>query len=201
MDKKLSFEIKRKIFHFFSISYILIYYYVSKYFSHQLALLSLIFIFILLLFIELVKIKYQKKVPIFHPLYREKEKNNLSGSIYLILGVIIVFAIYDFEIAVTALLMMIFGDITASLFGIKFGKHWLRNISGKSWEGVIAQFIISFTIGFIFLRNIFVILTMAFVATLAGTVLTSSDDNLTVPVLAGFAGQLILIFLRTISIM
>ncbi len=196
MDKKFSFEIKRKIFHFFSISYIFIYYYISKYFSHRAALLCLVFILILLLFIEFVKIKYQKKVPLFHPLYREKEKNSLSGSIYLIIGVIIAFAIYDFEIAVVALLMMIFGDMAATLIGIRFGKHWLKYISGKSWEGIIAQFIVNMIVGFLFLKILIIVLAMAFVATLIGTILTSSDDNLAVPALAGFAGQATLIFLR-----
>lgn len=200
MDKKLSFEIKRKIFHLFSLFYIIIYYYVARYFSHRAGLLCLMFILILLLFIEYIKIKYRKKVPIFHPLYRENERNSLSGSIYLTVGVIIAFAVFDFEIAVTAILMMIFGDIAAALIGIRFGKSWIKNLPKASWEGVIAEFLVNIIVGFIFLHNIIIILAMALTATFIGTIMTSSDDNLTVPTLAGFAGQSTLIFLRIFNL-
>lgn len=196
----MSFEIRRKIVHSFSILYIFIYFYVNKYFSHKTALLSLTLILILLLFIEFIKIKYQKKVPFFHPLYRESEKNGLSGSIYLIIGTIIAFAAFDFEIAVTALLMLIFGDMASALIGISFGKHWLENIPQKSWEGIIAEFIVDIAVGLIFLKYLPVVLVMAFTATLIETVLTSSDDNMAVPALAGFAGQSTLLFLRILGI-
>ncbi len=196
MNKKFSFEVKRKVLHVFSLGYILIYFYVNKYFSHRTALLSLTFIFILFLFIEFVKIRYRKKIPIFHPFYRKKERNGLSGSIYLILATIIVFAVFDFEIAVTALLMIIFGDMAAALVGLGFGKHWIKNIPGASWEGVIAEFIVNIIVGFLFLEYFIIILIMASVATFIETVLTSSDDNLAVPLLAGFAGQSTLMFLR-----
>lgn len=196
MNGKLSFEIKRKIVHAFSIIYIVIYYYVSQYFSHRAALLCLIFIFILLLFMEFIKIRYQMRIPIFQPIYREKEKYKISGSIYLILGTIIAFAVFDFEIAVTALLMMIFGDIASTIIGISLGKHWIRNIPGVSWEGIIAEFIVDIAIGFIFLKNPIVILAMAFTATFIEAVLNYSNDNLAVPILSGFAGQSALIFLK-----
>jgi len=196
MDKKFAFEIKRKIFHAFSLFYILIYFFVNKYFSHKTALLSLTFCFILLLFIEFVKIKYRKKVPVFHPFYRKKEKNGLSGSIYLILAAIISFAVFDFEIAVVALLMIIFGDMAAALVGLGLGKHWMKNIPGVSWEGVTAEFIVNMIVGLLFLKYFIIVLIMALTATFIEAVLTSSDDNLAVPLLAGFAGQCTLMFLR-----
>ena len=200
MNKKLAFEIKRKILHAFSLLYILIYFFVNKYFSHRTALLSLTFIFILLLFIEFVKIKYKKQVPLFHPFYREKEKNGLSGSIYLIIATIIVFAVFEFNIAVTALLMIIFGDMTAALVGLGFGKHWIKNIPRASWEGVIAEFVVNIIVGLLFLEHFIVVLIMASTATFIETVLTSSDDNMAVPLLAGFAGQSTLMFLRIMGL-
>jgi len=196
MDERLSFEIKRKIIHSFSVVYILIYYYVAKYFSHKTALLCLLFIFILLLFIEFVKIRYRKKIPLFEPIYREKEKYRISGSVYLVLGVIITFSVFDFEIAVVSLLMMIFGDMAATLVGMSLGKHWTRNIPGVAWEGIIAEFIVDVLVGFLFLKNAIAILAMALTATFIEAVLNSTDDNLAVPALSGFAGQSVLIFLK-----
>lgn len=200
MDNNVKFEIKRKIFHFFSLIYILIYFYISKYFSPRAALLTLTFILILLFFIEFIKIKYDRSVPFFQFLYRKREKNNLSGSIFLLLGVIIAFAVFDFEIAVVAILMMIFGDMTAAIVGLTFGKHWLKNIPRASWEGIIAEFIVNLIVGIIFLPYFLVVLIMALTATFIETVLISSDDNLAVPVLAGFAGKASLVFFRIIGI-
>lgn len=200
MDGNIVFEIKRKIFHFFSLIYILIYFYITKYFSHRAALLTLTFILILLFFIEFIKIKYDRSVPLFQFLYRKRERNNLSGSIFLLLGVIIAFAVFDFEIAVVALLMMIFGDMAAALVGLGFGKHWIKNVPKASWEGVIAEFFVDMVIGLIFLKFFWVVLAMALTATFIETVLVSSDDNLAVPVLAGFAGKSTLILLRILGV-
>lgn len=196
MNKDLKFELRRKFFHFLSLIYILIYIYISQYFSHRTALLTLTFIFIILLFIEFIKIKYNRKVPLFQKLYRKGEKDHLSGSIYLILGAIIAFAVFDFEIAVTALLMVVFGDIASCLVGLSIGKHWMKNIPHTSWEGVFAEFVVNIIIGFLFLKIFIIVLIMALVATFVETVLSSSDDNLAVPLLSGFAGQATLIFLR-----
>ena len=118
----------------------------------------------------------------------------------MLLGVIIAFAVFDFEIAVVAILMMIFGDMTAAIVGLTFGKHWLKNIPKASWEGITAEFIVNLIIGIIFLPYFFVVLAMALTATFIETVLISSDDNLAVPVLAGFAGKASLVFFRIIGI-
>ncbi len=200
MDEKMKFEIRRKVFHFFSISFIFIYFYISRYFSHRAALLTLTLILIFLLFIEFVKIKYQAKVPLFHSLYRDIERNGFSGAIFLTIGAIISFAVFDFEIAVTALLMMIFGDMASSLVNLRFGKHRINNIQNASWEGVIAEFVVNMVVGIIFLDYFFIVFFMAFTATLVETILNSPDDNLTVPVLSGFVGQGMLILSRILGL-
>jgi len=200
MNGDIKFELRRKIFHFLSLIYILIYIYINQYFSHRAALLTLMFIFIILLFIEFIKIKYNRKVPLFQKLYRKRENDHLSGSTYLILGAIIAFAVFDFEIAVTALLMVVFGDITSCLIGLTLGKHWIKNLSHVSWEGVIAEFFVNMIIGLLFLKIFWIVLIMASVATFIETVLSSSDDNLAVPLLSGFAGQAALIFFRILGI-
>ncbi len=189
----LVFEIKRKLVHISSIFYIIIYCLIKEFFSQSAAILVLVFILICLSFLEFLKMKFNKKIPFFHHLYRENERNTISGSIYLILGVIIAFSAFEFNIAVTAILMMIFGDTASAIIG-KFGSHKIDHLR-CSWEGIVAELVVDLAVGFIFLNNIIVILFMAIIATIVETLLKPVDDNLAIPVVAGFAGQALMMIL------
>lgn len=145
---------------------------------------------------EYFRIIRKKKIPIFHIFFRNREKNKLAGYIYFIIGAIIVLAVFDFRIALVALLMTTFGDMAAALFGMHFGKHWLKKIPNTAWEGIIAEFVVNLIIGFILLNNFWVIISMALVATYVETVFTHADDNLTIPFFAGFVGQIMSILLK-----
>jgi phytol kinase len=70
-----------------------------------------------------------------------------------------------------------------------------KKSKNKSWEGVIAEFIVNLIIGFILLNNIILVLTMALVATLVETFFTQIDDNISIPVISGFVGQILVIFI------
>lgn len=196
MDNNLIFEIKRKLVHLSSAIYILIYYLINTYFSQRTALLTLVFILIIFSFLEFLKLKYHRQIPFFHQIYRDNEMNSLSGSIYLLIGVIIAFAIFDFNIAVTAILMMIIGDSASAIMG-RIGKHKLDGLRA-SWEGVISEFLIDIALGFIFLNNIPIIFVMALTATFVETTLKPVDDNLAIPVVAGFVGQALMIIIKHI---
>ncbi len=193
------FELKRKLIHISSAVYILIYYFIEKFFSQKTALLTLSFILVALAFLEFLKTRYHKKIPFFHHLYRESEAHSISGSIYLIIGVTIAFAVFEFNIAVTAILMMIFGDTASALIG-RHGNHRIKRL-GLSWEGIISEFLVDIAVGFIFLNNILLILTMALTATIVETALKPVDDNLGIPIAAGFAGQSLMIILRVLGLM
>ena len=192
--ENLAFEIRRKLIHLSSVAYILIYYFFEKIFSQKAALLTLVFLLICLSFLEFLKVKYNQKIPFFHKIYRDNERYTFSGSIYLIIGVIIAFGVFEFNIAVTAILMMIFGDTASALIG-RIGSHKIKRL-GISWEGILAEFLVDIAVGFIFLNNLPVILVMALTATFIEVVLKPVDDNLAIPVVAGFAGQSLMIILR-----
>src|SRR5208283_2346613 len=181
------FELKRKLVHITSVIYIVLYYFISKYFSQRSAILFLIFILIMFCFFEFLRIRYERKIPFFHQFFRNNEKDTLSGSIYLLIGIIIAFSVFEFDIAVTAILMMIFGDTISALIG-RMGNHVIHHLK-VSWEGIISEFVVDIAVGFIFLNNVLIILIMALVATIVETLLKSIDDNLAIPVVAGFAGQ------------
>jgi phytol kinase len=191
MQKKLVFEFKRKFFHLFSLLYILAYFLLAKSFNHKTAIIVFVILLIVFILAEFSRLKLKKKLPLFDLLGRENEKNKVAGYVWFLAGVTIVFAFFDFNIAVAALLMTTFGDMSAALFGIAFGKHWLKWPPQTAWEGIIAQFVVDLIIGFIFINTWWIVVAMAFVATLAETFLIKIDDNFSIPVLGGLVAHLL----------
>lgn len=186
---KLAFEAKRKAIHVLGVGYILLYWIFLKIFSHTIALLVLLAAFITFIVIEFFRINEHRKIPIIHVLWREKEENSLGGQVYYILGIIIALAVFDFRVALAVILMTIFGDMAAAIFGIAFGKHWIKKLPDTAWEGIIAELIVDLIIGFIILGNWMVVIPMALMATFVETVFPHIDDNLAIPIFAGFIGQ------------
>jgi dolichol kinase len=121
---------------------------------------------------------------------RDRERNNIAGSIFFIISTIIAFSVFDYQIALLALLMTVFGDLVSALVGIKFGKH--KIFRKKTLEGFTAGFLMNMLVGWLFIpEQIVVFVLMAFVASLVELFTGKLDDNLTVPLFAGFVGQML----------
>ncbi|MDP2947454.1 MAG: CTP--2,3-di-O-geranylgeranyl-sn-glycero-1-phosphate cytidyltransferase [Nanoarchaeota archaeon] len=193
--EKLYFEIKRKFVHAFGIFFVLIYWIFMKLYNHQTGLLVLIGILLFFVVIEFFRIYEGKRIPIIHFLWREKEENSLGGQVYFVLGVILALSIFDFNIALSVILMTTFGDMAAALFGIAFGSHWVKHLRNKAWEGIIAEFAVDLTIGFLIIRSWPLAIPIALTATVVETIFPHIDDNLAVPTFSGFVGQCIKIIL------
>ncbi|MFH1290840.1 MAG: diacylglycerol/polyprenol kinase family protein [Nanoarchaeota archaeon] len=198
-------ELARKFVHFLSIFILLIYFLISDFFSEKIALIILVLILMIFLEFEYLRIEVGKKIPILNKIWsyvrRKKEKNKLGGDIFFLIGAILVLAVFDTRIAIAAILMTTLGDLSAALIGKKFGKHTL--LKTKSWEGTIAEFVVNIIIGlsiFIIYPGLsllawhawIIILVMALTATFVETVVFKLDDNLLIPVFAGFNGQIAL---------
>jgi len=190
---KLGFELRRKAIHVFGIFYVLLYWVTLRIFSHLIAMLVLVSIFLAFIVVEYFRINEHRKIPLFHFLWREKEENTLGGQVFMILGMIIALAIFDFRIAFAVILMAQFGDMAAAVFGIAFGKHWIKKLPDTAWEGIIAEFIIDLIIGYLILGNWIIVIPMALMATFVETVFPHVDDNLAIPVCAGFIGQTLML--------
>jgi len=194
-------EIKRKSVHLLSLLFLLSYAFFNDLWGEKIALLLLAFLLILFLELDFIRMKTKIKIPsLINGLWREKEKNYLGGHVYFLMGAIIALAIFNYKIAIAALLMTTFGDMAACLIGIKFGKNWLKNIPNTAWEGIGAEFIVNIIIGLIFLPHWIIILVMALTATFVETVFTHADDNLLIPVFAGFNGQIVLMILVSCNV-
>ena len=158
--------------------------------AKQVALLFLVALLILFLILEYFRLELGWKMPFFSQFIRPKEQNRMYGVIYFLSATIISLAVFNKEIALAALLMTTFGDMIAALVGKRYGTTLIyRN---KTWAGFLAELGTNLVVGFIILDSIYVILGMAFVATIVETMVDELDDNLLIPIISGFVGQIIL---------
>jgi phytol kinase len=184
-------ELGRKAIHLSILLVLLGYYIIDKIFSKQTALLSLVGLLIFFLVMEFFRLELKLRPPFLAHFIREKEQNRMYGTIFFISAAIICFAVFDYKVALAALLMAAFGDAAAAIVGKSFGKK--KIYQNKTWAGCFAEFTVNLIVGLIILSrtNIFLILPMAILATIAETLVDELDDNLVVPIIAGFIGQII----------
>lgn len=191
------FEFLRKGVHLVSILIVLIY----EFFGKEAALWILTTFLVLVLFLDYFRLEQNMKIPFFHTMYRKSEASRLGGHIFFSLGAITVLAICSKEIAYAAVLMTTFGDMAGALIGKFYGKnrvfHKIFN-NDKSIEGSTSEFIIDFLIGMLILGNPLISFVMALSATLTETAVNKIDDNLVVPIISGFFGQVALVLLTSL---
>ncbi len=190
MKISLKKEILRKLFHLMELPVLLLYTYVRYIWDERVAILVLTAMFLILLEIEYIRLEVKPKIPRILNLFRPRERNNVTGTVFFISATIIVFGAFDYQIAMLALLMTVFGDLMSALVGIRFGKHKL--FKKKTGEGLLAGLAINLLIGYLFLPAFPVIfIPMAFVAAFVELITNKIDDNITVPLFSGFTGQMI----------
>lgn len=190
MAKSLKKEILRKLFHLLEIPVLLGYSLIRYFFSEKLAIMALTALFLLLLETEYVRLEVKPKIPSYLDILRPHERNNITGSIFFVSATIICFAVFDYGIALMALFLTVFGDLVSALIGIRFGKHVI--FKKKTMEGFLAGLGTNLLVGFIFIPAYpAVYITMAIVASTVELLTGKLDDNLTVPLFAGFTGQII----------
>ncbi|MDD3241713.1 MAG: DUF92 domain-containing protein [Bacilli bacterium] len=86
----------------------------------------------------------------------EREENNSYGTVFYSISLLILTIVFfndrsNLFIGALSALILGYGDGIAGLIGMDYGKHKLYN--GKSLEGSISNFIVSFMISYLFLGN------------------------------------------------
>lgn len=190
---ELSWEILRKAVHLFAPPLIVFGYTILlSYFSERIAILAITAILLLLLEFESLRIEYRGRfLSMLDGLFRRHEKDTIAADVYCVISCIICFAAFDYWIAVLALFMMVFGDIFSSIFGMFLGKKILYK--NKTYIGTFAGFAANILTAFVILPDHFfsIGLPMAFIASFTEVITNKLDDNLTVPLFAGFVGQIL----------
>ncbi len=181
-------ELLRKSIHLTSLIIVLVYVYLGK--QIVLDMLTVYLVFILL--IEHLRLSRGTKIPFLDFLYRDKERSCIGGHVFFVLGSVVAVAVYSKEVAIASVLMLTFGDMAGSIAGITVGKTHFKG-TNKSLEGSTAEFVTNLVIGNVILQSFAVAFVMAAVATLTETWLSGIDDNLSIPVFAGFSAELLLL--------
>ena len=193
MHWKFFNEIGRKIIHITILIVLILYFTIKKQAGQQPALLFLVAILLIFLVLEYFRLELNFKLPFFHQFIRPKEQYRVYGVIYFLSATIIAFAVFDAPIALAALLMTTFGDVAAAIAGKKYGTTILfknKTVIGFSAE-LATNIIVAILISLFFSINIYIPLIMAFAATVAETLVDELDDNLIVPLVSGFIGQIL----------
>jgi phytol kinase len=195
MSKSLRKEILRKMFHLMEVPVLLVYALTRFFWSEKIAILALTGLFLLLMEIEYIRLEVKPKIPNAFNVFRAKERDNVAGSIFFVAATIMAFSVFDYSIALVALLLTVFGDLAAALVGIKFGK--IKIFRDKSLEGFLAGLVMNLVVGFLIMPDFPALyITMAFVASTVELLTGKLDDNLTVPLFAGFTGQIVAFMTR-----
>jgi dolichol kinase len=171
---------------------ILFYVGVTHYYGKQVGLMTLTVILIALIIVEFVRLESGLRVPmIIENMFRMNEKDKIGSMVFFVLSTIVVLSVFDLRIAIVSLLLATVGDTVSAFLGKAFGKRKIyRN---KTWFGTISGMIANIAIGVVLLPDYIIIAVVMGVAASATEALsTRIDDNLTVPIFAGFIGQLML---------
>ncbi|MBN1638205.1 MAG: dolichol kinase [Ignavibacteriales bacterium] len=187
-------ELLRKGIHFSSISIPIFYYFFNK----ELTLTIILPLTIFSVIIDFGRYLIPSLGKYFHKIFgfmlREHEVNEkwktLSGASYVLISASGTILIFPKIIAITVFSILIIGDISAALIGIKFGKH---KFLLKSLEGTLAFFFASCLVVLFIPKiqgNIWEFFFGFIIAGVAALIENISygwaDDNLTVPFISGF---------------
>lgn len=140
----------------------------------------------LLVIADVLIADYGWKLPLYHLLQREHEERGLHAATLGVLGSVIAYKLFALPVAIAAIAMLIYGDAAAAIVGFCAGKARRK----RAVLRVAAMLVVSVGLGWLVFGWIGAV--MGIVAALAECLVTRIDDALTIPVLAGLAGQLLM---------
>lgn len=189
-------EVLRKGIHLISLSIPIIYIFVTR----EIALSILVTLAIFAITIDFLS-KFDNIVGImlkkyFGKMLRPHEINQkyvLNGASWVFISAVVCVFIFPKFLTVVSFTVLIISDISAALYGRKYGKHKL--FVNKSWEGtfafMISAIIVVFIYGIIFNAPVIYFIGGIASAIIGGFVEAAStkmkvDDNLSIPTSVGF---------------
>src|SRR3989344_3874851 len=93
-------EIKGKLLHVAIILLVTLHLLLKNGVSQQISLIVLVFILLLLMAAEYIRLEMNIEVPIIKQILRTKEERKMHGAIYFLTATIISLAVFDFKIAI-----------------------------------------------------------------------------------------------------
>lgn len=178
-------EVGRKAIHLSAILIPIGYHFTSEAFGRSFLITATAVVFL----IDVIRLNHPRVRQFFFiffgRLVRDHERYNLLGATYLLLSSVLCVHLFEKPIAVAALSFLIVGDSVAALVGKSIGRI---PVFGKTLEGSLACLLVCVGIGLIIPGLTWPrTLVGAVTATLIELLPVPLDDNLRIPLAAGFA--------------
>jgi dolichol kinase len=154
---------------------------------------TVFFFTLIALLLDFLRVEFRVPFPFLQDqfLLRPCEKTGLHGTTTALIACVIALAFFDFDIAMAAIAISIYGDSLAAIFGTLSGTGGFRVYRNKTVAGSLTMIIISAIVAYFFLQNIFIIIPMAILATLLEMVTEHLQDDIMICVFTPFVGQLV----------
>lgn len=191
---KILAELMRKSWHYSSgVALVIGYPMLMLHTSRETALVSLTGVVLVFIIFEHIRLEHRPKLlDILNVLFRKKEMYRPSSMIPFLLSGLAVFAVFNFWIAFTAMMMLVMGDSFSAGFGLVFGKKKIRR--RKTYVGSFAGLAANLLTGFVVMHEYpQIYIPMAVVASAVETLTDILDDNMTVPLSTAFCGYIMMI--------
>ncbi len=116
------------------------------------------------------------------------EKEGFQGTTFAAIGTLLTLSFTDFDIAMAAISMFMYGDAVANIIGKTFGKSKLfgRN---KTIVGSVAMLVVCILAGRLFISDAHTLLFMALLATLIEVAIFAPADDFAIPLFTALGGQ------------
>ncbi|MFW9825549.1 MAG: glycerol-3-phosphate acyltransferase [Candidatus Thorarchaeota archaeon] len=119
-------------------------------------------------------------------IFRKEEKGKFSTMTLFLISTFMIMLFFEFEIAITSLLFLVFGDMFGKIFGLAYGRH---KIFEKTLEGTLAFYGAVIIISYILFTSVNVPLLILIAGGIAAPLIEllpiGINDNFTVPILSG----------------
>lgn len=119
-------------------------------------------------------------------IFRKGEEKKFSSMTIFLLSTFIIVLFFEIEIAIAALVFLVFGDMFGKIFGLAYGRH---KIFEKTLEGTLAYIGSVIIFGFILYTSIDIALIILISGGVAAPLIEllpiGINDNFTVPIISG----------------
>ena len=119
-------------------------------------------------------------------IFRKGEEKKFSTMTIFLISTFITVLLFDFEIAITSLIFLVFGDMFGKIFGLAYGRH---KIFEKTLEGTLAFYGSIIIFGYILYTALdvplLILISGGVAAPLIELLPIGINDNFTVPIISG----------------
>ena len=193
----LSIELKRKAIHLSSSVIPVSYYFIER--NPLLIILTTAFAAMVIIDILRMRSEFVRKVygkflgDILRPHENKSERIYFTGGTYIILAFLLCILIFEKNIAILSMLIIVFCDSAAAIAGKVFGKHHIGN---KTMEGSISFFLTGVILFFVVIKPDNIVLIISGVISLMLITVfellpVKIDDTLSVPLMFGILFSLL----------